>query len=50
MATRRRTNLAKRKEIRKLEQMRDELMTKRDANQRALAEVRAALKKRRNQS
>jgi hypothetical protein len=45
-----RTNIAKRKEIRKLESMRDELMTKRDNVTRQLAEVRASLKKRRKQS
>lgn len=44
------TSIAKRREVRTLEAKRDALMLKRDLTQRDLAEIRASLKKRRNQS
>lgn len=45
-----RSSMNKRREVRSLEAKRDALMSKRDSTQRDLAEVRAALKKRRAQS
>lgn len=44
------TSILKRREIRSLEAKRDMLTMKRDMTQRNLAEVRAALKKRRGQT